>query len=279
MRFAFLIITYSDVEQTKRLINRLNTGQFDFYIHLDKKIDIATHREIESMQNVYFIQNRIDINWAGYSTVKAALSGVRQIAATGIHYDFVNLITGQDYPIKSPEYIVDFLTRNVGKEFMYYENFENEWTEANKRVDQYHLTDFKFKGRHRLEKWINKVTPKRKFPGNLKLYGRETFWTLSLDCAKYVVDYIDTHPELNRFLQFTWGPDEFIFQTIIMNSHFAKNVVNNNYRYIVWPAGGARPNVLKTEDFDAMVASEDFLARKFDINVDPKVLDLLDQLK
>ena len=277
MRFAVIIVTYSAVGQTKRLIESLNNGQFDFYIHLDKKIDINTHSELFDVPNVFFIKDRIDIKWAGYTTAKAALSGVRQIVASGIRYDFVNLITGQDYPIKSASYISNFLRQNVGKEFMLYREFDVDWQEANERVNKYHFTDFTFKGRHKLERIFNMIMPKRRFPGDMKLYGKETFWTLSQDCAEYVANFIDTHPQLANFLRYTWGADEFIFQTIIMNSPFKENVVNRNYRYIDWPPGGARPRVLGTEDYEKLMASDNLFGRKFDMNADKNIFDLLDK--
>jgi len=250
---------------------------FHFYIHLDKKVDMETHRELFDTPNVFFVQDRIDIRWAGYTTAEAALSGIRAIVASGIKYDFVNLITGQDYPIKSAEEIAGFLADNIGKEFMLYKYFDTEWTEAISRVDRYHFNDFNFKGRHRLEKVVNLLTPKRKFPVNVTLCGKETFWTLSLDCAKYVVDYLDANPKLRRFLRYTWGSDEFIFQTIIMASPFKGNVVNNNYRYINWPAVGSRPNVFVAADYDRIMASDALFGRKFDINTDEKIFDLLDK--
>ena len=283
MKFAILIVTYSSPKQTLRLINSLNNGDFDFYIHVDKKIDLETHRDLFNVPNVYFIKNRIDIKWAGYTTVEAALSGIRQIAASGIKYDFVNLITGQDYAIKSASYIADFLKQNIGKEFILYKDFDTEWQEAKGRVDQYHFTDHTFKGRYALQKAVNWVAPKRKFPLDAKLVGKETFWTLSLECAVYVTNVIDSNPKLSRFLRYTWGSDEFIFQTIIMSSPFQNRVVNKNYRYINWPerdglpAAGDRPNVFVTTDFDKIMASDCLFGRKFDIGKDENILDLLDK--
>jgi hypothetical protein len=283
MKFAVIIVTYSSPIQTKRLIQSLNNGDFDFYVHLDKKIDIATHSEIASMPNVYFIKNRIDIKWAGYTTAEAALSSIRQIAASGIKYDFVNLITGQDYPIKSATFISDFLKENIGKEFMLFKYFDTEWQESNARVEKYHLTDMTFKGRYVVEQLLNFFMPKRKFPVDLRLCGKETFWTLSLECAVYVVNYIDSNKQLSNFLRYTWGSDEFIFQSIIMGSPFKDNVVNKNYRLINWPPGsdrpniGDRPNIFVTEDFERIMASDSLFGRKFDIRKDENILNLIDK--
>lgn len=279
MKFAILIVTYTSVKQTKRLIDSLNNGDFDFYIHLDKKVDIQTHVELFNMPNVFFIKNRIDIKWAGYTTVEAALSGIRQIAASGIKYDFVNLITGQDYPLKSARYISDFLAANVGREFILCKDFDTEWEEAKPRVDRYHFTDMaSFKGKYALERLVNAVMPRRKFPLPMKLQGRETFWSLSLDCAMYVANFLENNPKLTNFLRYTWGSDEFIFQSIIMDSPFKERVVNKNYRYIVWPLVAPRPKVLGVEDYDQLIATDAIFGRKFDIHADPVIFDMLDKV-
>lgn len=277
MKFAVIIVTYTSPEQTKRMIEQLNNGRFDFYIHLDKKVDIETHRCLFDVPNVYFVQDRIDIKWAGYTTVRAILSSIRQIAASGKKYAFISTISGQDYPIKSAGAIAEFLTQNVGKEFTNYNDF-SDWTEAWARVDRYHLTDFTFKGKYALEKLINFLTPKRRFPlKNITLRGKETFWTLSQDCAVWVANYLDANPKLTHFLKYTWGSDEFIFQTLIMNSPFKDNVVNNNLRYINWPPKGDRPNFFVAADFDRIMAADGLFGRKFDLRVDAAIFDLLDQ--
>jgi hypothetical protein len=277
MKFAILIVTYTSAAQTKRMIQQLNNGEFDFYIHLDKKIDMETHRALFDMPNVYFVDHRIDIKWAGYSTVEGILSGIRHITATGIKYDFISLISGQDYPIKSAGYISDFLRRNKGKEFIFFRDFDTEWAEAKGRIDRYHFTDMSFKGRYTVERIVNLLLPKRKFPLDIKLLGAETFWTLSQECAEYVTHFIDANPRLSRFLKFAWGSDEFIFQSIIMNSPFRDRVVNNHYRYINWPPVGARPNIFVAADFERIMAADSLFARKFDIRTDEKIFDLLDK--
>jgi len=276
MKIACLIVTYTSAAQTMRMIERLNNGQFDFYIHLDKKADIKTHEGLFEIPNVYFITDRVDVRWAGYSTVQAAFNGIKQIIASGIQYDFINLITGQDYPIKSPEYIADFLANSIGKEFIEYKDFDTEWMEAKGRIDKYHLGNMKLVGKFRLEAILNFFIKRGKMPMDLKMYGVSTFWTLSPACALYVVDFIEHNKELEQFLKYTWGSDEFIFQTVLMNSPYKDAIVNNNYRYVDWSAGGARPRFLTTEDYDNIIASEGFFGRKFNIELDENILDLVD---
>ena len=77
-------------------------------------------------------------------------------------------------------------------------------------------------------------------------------------------------------MRFTWGPDEFIVPTIIMNSRFKETVINNNFYYIDWSKGGVNPKTLLTEDYALLISSDKMLARKFDVSVDDGILDMLD---
>lgn len=278
MRFACLIITYTSAEQTKRIVDKLNNGDFDFYIHVDKKIDINTHRNLFDLPNVFFIENRIDVKWAGYTIVEATFNGVKQIAASGIKYDFINLMSGQDYPVKSADYISKFLSKNTGKQLIKTWEFETDWTEALARIEKYHLTDFRFRGQYKVQALINRLINKRRIPLQLKFYGtNSTFWTLTPECALYVVTYVESNKKLKRFLRYTWGSDEFVFQTMIMNSGYKDTVINNNYRYVDWSAGGSRPKTLVTEDYEKIIASDDIFGRKFSIEVDANILNLIDK--
>ncbi len=278
MRFACLITTYTSAKQTKRLIDKLNNGDFDFYIHLDKKIDINSHSELFNVPNVFFVKDRIDVKWAGYTIVEAAFNGIKQIAASGIKYESISLFSGQDYPIKSAAYISDFLGKMTGKQLIKFWSFDTEWTEALKRVYKYHFTDVVFKGRYAVQSVLNFIVRKRKIPGQLKFYGtNSTFWTLTPDCALYVVNRVEADKKLTHFFRYTWGSDEFVFQTIIMDSPFKDSMINNNFRYSDWSAGGARPKTLLTEDYEKIVATDNIIGRKFDVNVDENILDLIDK--
>lgn len=82
---------------------------------------------------------------------------------------------------------------------------------------------------------------------------------------------------MRKFLKFCWGTDEFVIATMIMNSPFKDQVVNDNLRYIDWSEGNANPKILGLEDFDPILSSNMLFARKFDEHHDREILDKLDQ--
>lgn len=276
MRIAHLILTYTNPQQTERMIRNMYHPDFDFYIHVDKKFDINPHLFLEALPNVYFINNRVDVKWAGFSTVIATFECIKEIVGTGIRYAFINFLSGQDYPLKSPAYIHDFFKKNIGKEFLSYRDIKNDWKEGLIRMENYFLSSYNFLGKHRLEQLINKVMPRRKLPHKLHPYGKSMFWMLSPEIAMYVVNKVEQDKKLRQFFSFCWASDEFVFQTMILNSKHKDKVVNNNYRYIDWSAGGANPKVLDETDFEHLKTTKMLFARKFDMINKPEILNLID---
>lgn len=276
MRIAHLILTYTSPAQTERMIKNMYHENFDFYVHVDKKFDINPHLYLKSLPNVYFINNRMDVKWAGFSTVLATFECIKEIVAKGIEYDFINFLSGQDYPLVPADHINDFLQDNVGKQFMSFRDYKNDWKEGLIRMERYFLTGYKFAGKYMLENLINNIMPKRKFPHDLHPYGKSMFWMLSPEAAMYVVKTVESDKRLQQFFFLSWGSDEFVFQTILMNSHYKKNIVNNNYRYIDWSGGGANPKVFGMEDAEAIANSKMLFARKFDMIKSSEILDFID---
>lgn len=282
MRVAHIIMAHKNPAQLERLIRRLHHPDFDFYIHLDKKVDIKDFVYLRNIPQVNFIHNRTICNWGGNSLFKAIIDSVTEVLRPGVAYDFINLLSGQDYPLRSAEAIHSFLRERPEASFITFEKSRDSawWLAAEKRYQCYHLTDMKFTGRYFLQRIINRVLPLRKFPGSYTLYGgnRSSWWMLNRQCAAYLVSTLQKNTRLKRFIKLSWCTDEFIIPTIIMNSIFRETVINENYRYIDWSEGNAHPKVLDRNDLDKMMTSDMLFARKFDIDVDASVLDKIDIL-
>ena len=275
MRIAHLILTYTDPHQTERMINNMMHENFDFYIHVDKKFDINPHLFLKKIPNVYFINNRVNVKWAGFNTVIATFECIKEIVNKGVDYKYINFLSGQDYPLKPAAFLADFFEKN-DKEFLSYKDIKNDWKEGLIRMERYFLTNYSFKGKTSLEKVINYFMPKRKLPYNLHPYGKSMFWMLSPKAAMYVVEKVESDKKLINFFSLCWGSDEFVFQTILLNSPFKDKIKNENYRYIDWSLGGANPKVLDEQDFDALKNSNMLFARKVNETKRKKLLDLID---
>jgi hypothetical protein len=277
MRVAHLIITYTSPLQTERMIRSMQHPDFDFYIHVDKKVDISSHLFLAGIPQVYLIDNRTDVVWAGYNTIKATIRSVEEILASGKKYDYIHLMSGQDYPIKPANQVHDFFVKHNGHEFLEFEHFDKWSDEAYPRIQQYHLTNYRFPGRYQFQWLMNKLLPSRVSPVQMEYFGSSMFWALTPMCLRYVIDFLKSNPKFQRFMHFTWGADEFLFQTLVLNSSFKTNVLNNNLLFLDRGKGEAHPNIITTAHYQAMLQSEKLFARKFDQSVDVSIMDMLDR--
>ncbi|OKS88479.1 beta-1,6-N-acetylglucosaminyltransferase [Mucilaginibacter polytrichastri] len=274
MRYALLIINHVSPLQTKRLIERLNNDYFDFYIQLDKKTDLKSYAILKDIRNVIFIGKRITVTPGGYSALKANLAGLSQIIESEIRYHSISLISGSDYPTKRADEICDFLNIYKGKQLIAY---DESWSQnIPEKISKYYLTDYHFTGKQFAERLLNKISGKPEIPKMLKFIGKSAYWTITPNCATYVLAYID-RLELDSFLKFTNGSDEFVFQSIIMNSPYHEEVVNSNYRYTEPASDSITSKTLTVKDFNKIIFSDSIFAGKFDITVDYEILDMIDK--
>jgi len=279
MKLAHLLLVHKNPSQVKRLIIRLAHKDSDIFIHLDKKCNPADYQHIKNLKNVYFVRNRVKVNWGGYSTLQAAVNGFEEILDNGVAYSHINLLSGQDYPLKDTDHIHDFLFKNVDKSFIKYRSIDDEWHNGRLRVAQYSFgdIDFPIPGKYALERLVNFILPKRKAPLGLKTFGDSTWLTITPRSAQYVIDYLNKHPEVKSFFKLTWGADEVVIQTILLNGTIKDTIVNDNLRYIEL-GENAHPRVLNSDDAPVLLNSGKLFARKFDTTTDEKIFDELDAL-
>jgi hypothetical protein len=277
MKLAHLILAHNEPKQLERLVNRLAHPDADIFIHLDKKTDIAPFKYLADFDNVFFIQNRVKVYWGSYNIVQATLNGFKEIIAAGKNYQYLNLLSGQDYPLQSQTYTHQYLNQHPNVAFMNYSLFEPDWLEALPRIQVYHFNNYKIPGRYHLQKFVNKLLPQRSLPNKLIPVGRSQWFTIPLDCVAYLLKYWEDNSKLRSFIKLTWAPDEFIFQTILYNSEHKSKMVNNDLRYIDWSDGGVSPKTLTMNDANSLATSGKLFARKFDMKKDAELLDFIDK--
>ena len=244
MKLAHLLLVHSNPKQVERLIKRLLYPPFvDIYIHLDRKADFKEFQSLASIESVYFIKKRVSVGWGNYSMVAATLKSFKEILASEVEYCHINLLSGQDYPLKQAQEIQKFLFAHPGNTFMSARAIPDEW-EVSARLQKYNLGGINIHGRYLLERIVNKILPKRKVPNQLKVYGRSQWFTITPHCVAYIIRYLEENRNVKRFFKWTWGADELIFQTILFNSNLKDSIVNNNLRYIKFEAHESRPKIL-----------------------------------
>jgi hypothetical protein len=295
MRLAYIILAHKLPGQVVRLVKKLNTSTATFLIHVDRKAPEDTYKKITealaSFENVHFLQ-RCAIYYGDYGHVRATLAGIRRLVELRTPFDYVILITGQDYPIKSNEQIETFLRGSGQRSFMEFFPLPDErWGDENGGLDRVNYWHLHWRGRElplmkrvrsllRIpeQTWssITKVFPfQRQPPIDLKWFGGSSYWCLTKECIDYVDELTKGNKGLVKFFEHIGIPGEIFFQTLLLNSPFKDQVINDSLRYIVW-SNARHPLILKVQHFDQFMKTENLFARKFDITVDETVLDMID---
>lgn len=332
MRLAYIITCHRNAVQVERLINRLQyKDQTVFVLHVSKTSEPGFYEEIKTKlahyTNVHFCK-REDGTHNGWGIMKGIFNGLIYLQKHNIAYDYVSLLSGQDYPLKSNEYIFDFFERHKGIQFVKHFPLFPEpgdpyftihpWSKTQNRkfrVDRYNLKiggvtqpipDLTT-GRHvdrplwdtikiflvespkymREKRWwtefqllfYSRVLPYPRKQPPFKLYGGVTWWSITSDCANYVIHSYKHNHAMRKFYKYTLIPDEMYIPTMLMHSKYSKDCVDETLVEMDWVGGdGTHPIVFTKAHFPMLKRSERLYARKFDMVNHPEVLDMLDQL-
>jgi hypothetical protein len=297
MNLAYIILAHKNPQQLRRLMTRLGDADCTFYVHIDKRSKIEPFRsELTTLPNhqkrIVWVK-REECRWGDVGMVKGTLHALSCALRDNRDVDYLVLLSGQDYPIKPVRSIIEFFEEHRRLNFVAYSPMPiNRWRSGGMdRIQRYH---FFFKGKRRVyppgyraRTWRGKLLRAllrlvfplpRKFPTGLQPYGGSSWWCITAETARYVLDFVRKRPDYLRFHAYSMAPDEIFFQTILLNSSsMAETIVNDNLRYIDWTRGGGQPAILTADCFDRLAESPKLFARKFDMSVDQVVLDMIDE--
>lgn len=304
----YIILAHKEPYQLCRLVERLSSPHTFIYVHIDLNVNISPFEAaLKGMQNVIFLplEKRVASTWGSPGIVKATLNAIEEVIRDNRH-GYTILISGQCYPIKSNDCIYSFLKENYGYNFI--EGFElpdPRWTNSEVRMQYYAFflsskrgdiltvpsflsLSFKDSRNKRLIKKYLKIVfrcpiklivlfKKRKFPKKLKPYGGMQWWALPLETLKFIFNFVVENPNYLKYHLYTLYPDEIFFQTIVHN-YFTK--ISGPPTFSPWPGDdtSSSPQTLTTKHFDLLKKRKELFARKFDYNIDTKILDLIDSV-
>lgn len=269
---GYMILVHRYPEQFKRLFNAINDSQNQYVVHVDKNSGADLEAEVREFLSPYanaeLIRSEKAI-WGGYSLVDAELRGMEHLLQMGAWSHFINL-SGQDFPLKSQEWITAFLDANTDRQFIKVCDQHRDRPDTMHRLDEYVVE---------LERSIERTSHLRPYLDDVVPYiGNQ--WMI---VTRAFCEHVCYHPTVDRFKRFyanTLIADEGFFQTVMMNSGVKNEIVSDDLRMIDWIADGEiklRPRTYGSDDAAELLSSPNLFARKFDQTVDSKVLGLLER--
>lgn len=275
MTVGYVVSAYKLPGQLDRLVRRLRTESSHFVVHVDRKTDDRVYDEMvartRDLGSVDFVDRHV-CHWGGFGHVRATLKGIERLYAEDIDFDYVVLLTGQDYPLRPAREIERYLAMAEGRSFMSYWPLPRAaWSGRGglDRVERWH-----FVWKRPLHVRVPFI--RRRLPRDLTPWGGAPYWCLGREVVDDIWLLTQEDPQLVRFFEHVWIPDEIFFPTLVLNGTLRGMVVNDDLRYVDWSRPTA-PAILGAEDLDVLMSSGKLFARKFDVTVDAQILDLIDQ--
>ena len=284
-KHAYLIQAHDDFYILEHLIKMIDNEVNDIYIHIDKKVkdfDFNYYKNLAKKSSVYFTK-RIDVRWGSYKQIQSEL--ILFTEAYKKHYTYYHLLSGIDLIIKPSKEIYEFFEKNKGYEFITFDNHNKVMESAEERINYYHFFTNNFRSKNRI---IHKISCslhsriinfqkskniKRKVPFEIR---KGSNWVSITD---ELVGYIlQNKAFIKKYFKNSYCADELFIQTLVYNSKFYEKVyskIDNDYngskRFIDWERGN--PYIFKESDYNKIINSNRFFARKFNSKVDKNIVD------
>lgn len=251
MRIAYLVMTHENPLLLQRTIRTLTFGDEEcaFFIHVDRKSALEPFLSVTG-QNVHFSEQRIPVYWGEFSQVEAIVSLVRQALESPNHYEYLVLITGSCYPLRTGGYIRRFLEANHGLEYMDILRVPGPGKPLSR------LNTIRYPSDKPVRRFIFRALTRigfaqrdhRKYLGGLEPYSGDGAWALTRETCEYVLEYMSANRHLARYFRNTFASDESFIQTILGNSKF-RDRMRRNLVYAVWPGPvNGHPAMVSHED-------------------------------
>lgn len=275
MKIVYLLLTHRNERQIKRLVSRLRTGSNGFLLlHHDHSKGVSL--PYQNSSDIHVIRDYVPVTWGGETIALAMLRGIRWLEEEKFDFDWVIIISGQDYPIQPLHRIESFLTNTSHDAFITYEPVYEDLT-LHRRSWQ---TECLYRYFYRSVRLFGReLRFKRRHP-----YGKGVdcfIGTNWLNLSRRAVEHLWSRKEMTarlvRYLKGTFCPEETLFQTLLLNDS-GLDVANDDKRFILWQEHSPHPELLCLEHLNAMVGGGAFFARKFDDAVCPEILDRLDEV-
>ena len=278
-KHAYLIMIHNDFYIFQRLIKLLDDKRNDIYVHVDKKVkkfDFQKYKDMIKKSNIYYTK-RINVKWGDFSQIRCELL-LMETAYKNNKYEYYHLLSGVDLPLKNQNIIHDFFDKNKYNyiAFCDYNKIDELVLE---RVRYYHIftnnlrvNNFFTKLHYKLVSYQRKLNIYRN--KNVEYRKGANWFSIRDDLVRYV---LSNKKKINKLFKYSYCADELFLQTLVYNSDFIDTVFKGNDEYdsikrcIDWNRGS--PYTFMIDDYDMLINSNYFFARKFSSKVDKKIID------
>jgi hypothetical protein len=306
-RVVYLVLSHVNPPQVVRLVRLLRTGSSHSHVvlHHDEASSHLDPLLLTGLANVHQLPYH-PIAWGTFSWVDAVLRAMHWTLKQ-LEFDWLVLLSGQDYPIQPVSAIERFLASAEYDGFLKGYRLGSRRETAGEDLKRYLYRYYRIPVPSRLHprlgseggrgtkvaRRIRDVQPlfslKRgpsgvyvgirrlrvPFDEEFQWYRGSTWFTLSRQSVGVLNRFVRTNARLMRYFHRMWIPEESFVATALLNQPDLL-LCPDHLRFIRF-RGGRHPDILTIRDADELLSSGKHFGRKFDTRVDDRILDLLDE--
>lgn len=312
-RVCYYMQTHTRPEQIARLVELIKEGSPDSIVLIDHDASRAPLDGFGAMPGVHVINS--SGGYGDFSHLDRYFAAVDWLDAHGVEFEWLQNMTGQDYPLQPIAEIERVLADSEVDGYLQYAPVFPERTPPDAdwgagpafRLCSPFDTDWRFNYQHRwigrptlakqrwlrpvmilnfLQPWVrvslgfSTVGTRRKstiFSDDFICYGGSFFCVLAAPCVRYAREFARDNPDVVEYFRTMPAPDEVFLQTVLVNSGKFRFVPDGKHYIDFSRSHNNHPKTLGVDDVPVMLASGAHWARKFDPGFDSEVFDVLDQ--
>jgi hypothetical protein len=274
-------------------------------LHHDETSSHLDARPVGDMSNVHLMRP-VPIAWGTFSWVEVVMRAIHW-SLTHVDFDWLVLLSGQDYPIRPVPEIERFLATTEYDGFLKGFPLGSRPGTAGEDLQRYLYRYYgvpapsrlrsrpgKDQGRggtvaRRLREAQPMLSFKRgpsgvyigirrlrvPFDDRFRWHRGSTWFTLSRRSLAALGQFARSNPRVMRYFRRMWIPEESFVPTVLLNQPNLRFCLDH-LRYIRFGAG-RHPAILRIQDLEEVLSSGKHFGRKFDSRVDGRILDLIDE--
>ena len=296
---AFVVISHRDPEQVLRLVRALREdGRTTVAVRHDQRRSTLDARDVEAAGGSS-IHDGHEVGWGDLAFAWMVLDALQSTArASGA--EWVVTLSGQDYPLRPADHLRRHLAASEHQALLY-----DSWPldlgapPAPPKDEFYRRYRYRhYPMGHRPAQLVGRVLgslayqrsmpdgtpdlvglrpPRHPFGPALRCHVSSDWLMVNRQAIESLARFARDRPAVMRHYARTAIASESFFATALANDPAIS--VGHAPRAIRFQPGAAHPDTYGEDDVPELLASGDYLARKFDERVAPGVLDRIDQAR
>ncbi len=268
-KVAYILLCHQNAEAIIAQARQL-TAKGDFVsIHFDARASDDEFGLIKSAfkdAELVSLAPRVKCGWGEWSLVRATLNALELAERSFPRATHFYMVSGDCMPIKSAEYVHEFLEENDKDFIEAFDYFQSDWIKTGMRDERLIYRHFLNERKHKRLFYTalniqKRLGLKRTIPKDLEIMVGSQWWCLRRKTVEAILNFVKERSDVMRFFRRTWIPDETFFQTLVRHLVPYGEIEKRTLTFLMFSDYGM-PVTFYNDQYDLLLAQDFLFARK-----------------